>query len=335
MSKLIDALKLTLVSGDGAPGSVSFRREKYIPRGGPNGGDGGKGGDVVIRVNAQLNSLAHLYHHKIMKAKNGRQGEGRKRHGKDGEDLILEVPRGTQLKDNAGRLIKDFLKADERFLFLRGGLGGKGNCHFSTSVNQAPTYAQQGLAGQSVDIELELKFIADLGLVGFPNAGKSTFIAALTHARPKIASYPFTTLSPNLGTYQLDIESSLIIADIPGLIEGAHRGAGLGCDFLRHIEHTSHLFFLIDCHSNEPYADFQKLKRELEQHDASLLEKEYRIGLSKMDSLPKDKLPEKLAAFPPHLRKRVHAFSSISRQGLEAIRSFCYQIVQTKGQIQS
>ena len=330
MSKLIDFLELTLGSGDGAPGSVSFRREKYIPKGGPDGGDGGRGGDVIIRVNVQLNSLSHLYHRQTIKAQDGEHGRGRRKHGKKGTDLLIEVPLGTQLKDSAGNLIKDFGKARETFCFLKGGLGGKGNFHFSTSINQAPTYAQKGTAGKSVEVQLELKLIADLGLVGFPNAGKSTFISVVTNATPKIAAYPFTTLSPNLGIYSLDMESSITIADIPGLLEGASSGTGLGFDFLRHIEHTTHLFFLIDCQSENPYSDFQKLTKELEQYGLSLLEKKYKIGLSKIDSIREDQIAEKLNFFPKGLREAVYPFSSISKKGMDLIRRFGYEIARSK-----
>ncbi len=330
--KFIDRKVLTFSSGHGGPGSVSFRREKFVPHGGPNGGDGGKGGDVILRSNKSLSSFAHLYGLKEIKAKDGEHGSGNKCHGRDGADVILEVPVGTQLKDSVERVIHDFLEDGESFVFLKGGLGGRGNCHFVTSTKQAPRYAQKGLPGETVEGIVEMKLIADIGLVGFPNAGKSTFISAVTNARPKVADYPFTTLTPHLGIFRLDELKSIVLADIPGIIEGAHLGKGLGLEFLRHIERTRFLFFLIDCNDEHPHEQYRILRNELLSHSAGMERKDYAIGISKMDQLadPQIRMEEIRETFPDELKERLVFFSSLTRVGLDEIRKICYRILERK-----
>lgn len=333
MEKFVDLIRLSLRAGHGGRGAVSFRREKYAPWGGPDGGDGGRGGHVVLHANRQLSSFAHLYMIREVAAKDGEGGGGKKCHGADGENAVIPVPVGAVLKDGQGRILHDFLEDGEDFVFLKGGLGGKGNAHFANSVNQAPRYAQKGLPGEEADVILEMKLIADMGLVGLPNAGKSTFISAVTNARPKIGPYPFTTLSPNLGIFQLDSEKSLVIADIPGIIEGAHEGKGLGLEFLRHIERTRFLFFLIDASGEDPHATYRTLLNELSLHSESLPQKPFAIGISKIDllgdaedfAIAKDMITQ---TFPEDLRSKLVFFSSAARSGLEEIRKMAYEILE-------
>lgn len=328
-AKFVDRINLTFASGHGGPGAVSFRREMFVPHGGPDGGDGGRGGDVIFVSNKSLSSFAHLYRLREIKAKNGEHGSGNQKHGKDGADVTIQVPVGTQLKDSADRILHDFTTDNETFLFLKGGLGGRGNARFASSTNQAPRYAQKGLPGNTVETILEMKLIADIGLVGFPNAGKSTFISAVTNARPKVAAYPFTTLTPHLGIFQLDELKSIVIADIPGIIEGAHEGKGLGLEFLRHIERTRFLFFLVDCTTEDPRAQFNILRHELESHSESLAQKNFAIGISKIDLLadPEERIAEIRGLFKGELESKLIFFSSIARLGLDQIRKLCYQVL--------
>lgn len=248
MNGFVDETILDVYSGKGGRGSVSFRREKYVPKGGPDGGDGGKGGDVVFKVKNNLKTLSDIRHRKTFKAENGNYGTGSRKHGKDGENAVIEVPPGTVIKNpDTNEIIKDLaeLSNNEEWVFLKGGKGGLGNSHFATSVKQAPRYAQPGLPGVSRTVKVEISIIADIGFVGFPNAGKSSLLNRLTNANPKIASYPFTTKIPNLGVYRIGY-NDIILADIPGIIEGASHGAGLGIKFLKHINRTNGLLFLID-----------------------------------------------------------------------------------------
>jgi len=264
----IDEISLHVSSGNGGPGCISFRRESHVPRGGPDGGDGGRGGHVVFRIKNSLNSLVHLKKRNQYKAENGQPGSGRNQSGLDGDDLLIEVPEGTLVKTVSGDLIVD-LSGEDEFLFLDGGLGGKGNCFYKSSVNQAPEKAQKGLPGEVREVKLELKLIADVGLLGFPNVGKSTLISVLSAARPKIANYPFTTLAPNLGVVQLNDEASCVIADIPGLIKGASEGVGLGYQFLRHVERTKLLLHMIDVSEyscREPLQDYKDICYELKKY---------------------------------------------------------------------
>ncbi|BCD62540.1 GTP-binding protein Obg [Nitratiruptor sp. YY08-26] len=295
----IDSVELTVHSGKGGAGAVSFRREKFVPKGGPDGGDGGDGGDVYFVVDKNTHTLAHYKGKKILKAGNGKPGEGRKKHGKKGEDLILIVPPGTQVIDAAsGELLLDLTEDGQKVLFLQGGKGGKGNWHFKSASNQRPTYAQPGLPGKSMQIRLELKLIADVGLVGFPNVGKSTLIATISNAKPEIANYEFTTLTPKLGVVRVSEFESFVMADIPGIIGGASEGKGLGLQFLKHIERTKSLLFMIDIASyRDPIMQFKTLKKELASFSKKLSQRDYAIALTKVDAFEVDEANEKIASF--------------------------------------
>jgi GTP-binding protein len=243
--KFIDEVKITLASGRGGPGCISFRRESGMPRGGPDGGDGGKGGNVIIRTSKHINSLVDLRQNKRYAAQNGEMGYGRQKAGADGEDMVMIVPQGTVIRTLEGEIIVDMTGIND-YVILKGGRGGKGNEFFKTSINQAPDYAQPGEEGEEVEVKLELKLIADVGIIGFPNAGKSTLISRISAAKPKIADYPFTTLTPNLGVVKAGDYSSFVVADIPGLVKGAHEGVGLGIQFLKHVERTRIFIHLVD-----------------------------------------------------------------------------------------
>lgn len=272
--------------GKGGNGCVSFRREKYLPKGGPNGGDGGKGGDLILKVDPDLSTLLDFHYKRIYKAGNGRHGEGKDRTGEDGKDLVVKVPPGTVVKDKeSGEVLGDLVSSENLFIAAKGGRGGKGNAHFKSSTNQSPRFAQPGEKGVMRKIVLELKLLADVGIVGPPNAGKSTLLAKVSDARPKIAPYPFTTLKPNLGVVRLKSNKSLVLADIPGLIEGAHKGKGLGLDFLRHIQRTKLLLFLLDVTMPDIPIEYNKLRQELKLYDLSLLEKPAILALNKIDLL--------------------------------------------------
>jgi GTP-binding protein len=281
----VDNIKLTVKSGKGGAGCVSFRREKFVPKGGPDGGDGGKGGDVIVECDNNTNTLSHFKGKRVLKAKNGRPGEGRKKHGADGEDLILKVPPGTIIKDaKTGEILLDMQTPGERKVLLEGGKGGLGNWHFRGPRRQVPRYAQPGEEGKELEIIMELKLIADVGLVGFPNAGKSTLISAMSNARPEIANYEFTTLTPKLGVVKVDDYRSFVMADIPGIIEGAHEGKGLGLEFLKHIERTKTILYVIDLASfRDPVYQFKTLKKELEKYSKKLSQRKYAIALNKID----------------------------------------------------
>ena len=281
-----DEAVIEVRSGNGGNGCVAFRREKYIPLGGPNGGDGGKGGDVIFVVKRNLRTLAKLRHKHCFKARNGGDGQGWNRYGADGEDCVIPVPPGTTIRDmETEEIIYDFstAKGEESFTFLKGGNGGWGNVHFKSSTNQAPRHANPGQKGETRLLKLELSIMADVGLVGFPNAGKSSLLTYFTNARPKIAPYPFTTIIPNLGVLRVDDESDIIIADIPGIIEGASEGLGLGDTFLKHITRTSCLIFMIDCSDENALSAYSTLKNELENYSDELLEKPRIVLCNKID----------------------------------------------------
>ncbi|RMG71964.1 MAG: GTPase ObgE [Nitrospirae bacterium] len=294
--KFVDYVKIHVQSGKGGKGCVSFRREKFIPRGGPDGGDGGKGGDVIIRADPQLYTLLDHRYKKNYRAENGQHGMGKNRHGRNGKDLIIKVPVGTVVKDaNTGEIIADLDRAGSECIVARGGRGGLGNAHFATPTRQAPRYAQPGEPAEERDLILELKLIADVGLIGLPNAGKSTLISRISGARPKIADYPFTTLTPNLGVVKVDDLRSFVVADIPGLIEGAHSGAGLGLRFLRHVERTKLLLHLIDVSAmteGKPSENLQKINRELELYSRELSRKPQIVVATKIDIADREKLNE-------------------------------------------
>jgi GTP-binding protein len=278
-----DRARLRVRAGDGGGGAISFRREAHVPRGGPDGGDGGRGGSVVLRADPQVTTLSDFRYRNVHKAPSGGDGAGEKRSGKSATDLVLRVPPGTQVIDPAtGTVLADLVAAQQELLLARGGKGGRGNAHFKSSTRRAPRIAEDGQPGEEREVDLELKLIADVGLVGLPNAGKSSLLAALTRAHPKIAAYPFTTLSPNLGVLR-DEERELVIADIPGLIEGAHEGAGLGEEFLRHVERTRLIVHVIDAARDDPVADMAVVDAELAAYGRGLEGRERLVALNKMD----------------------------------------------------
>jgi len=338
--KFADEATITVASGKGGDGCIAFRREKYIPLGGPAGGDGGKGGDVIFIVKANVRTLSFLRFRQTFKAQNGIPGMGRNMHGKDGEDAEIPVPPGTVIKDaDTGELIKDFgsgkkaLAEGERWIFLKGGKGGWGNTHFKNSINQAPRIANPGKPGKECHLKIELALIADIGLVGFPNAGKSSLLDAFTNARPKIAAYPFTTKIPNLGVLTLH-ERDLIIADIPGIIEGAHEGAGLGIRFLKHISRTACLAFLIDLSDDNWKEAFDILSRELESFSPLLASKTRIIVATKLD-LPEaqERMSEFQALYPG---EKIFGISVFSLVGLEELKeAFFIQVLDHEASSES
>lgn len=302
----IDRAEIIVQSGKGGDGVVHFRREKYIPRGGPDGGDGGKGGDVVLQVAPTLNTLYSFRHQTRFRALDGKNGGGKNMTGRSGDDLVVKVPPGTVIVDTArGEVIGDLVEADQQLVVAKGGRGGRGNASFASSTRQVPTVAERGEPGEERSLRLELKLIADIGVVGVPNAGKSTFLAAVTNAKPKIASYPFTTLEPNLGVADLDMETSLVIADIPGLIEGAHEGTGLGNEFLRHVQRTRVLIHLLDGLAEDPILDFALINSELALFDAELAHKPQVVAVNKVDLTGvQDRFEEISAAFKKRLQNK-------------------------------
>jgi GTP-binding protein len=309
----IDRAKIHVQGGNGGNGVTAFRREKFVPRGGPSGGDGGRGGDVILVADASLNTLLHLRYNPQHVAERGSHGEGSNRSGHTGADLIVRVPVGTQIFDAAtGDLLHDLSHPDDRWLAARGGRGGFGNAHFTTSTNRAPRYHQSGSQGEELDLQLELKLLADVGLVGFPNAGKSTFISTVSAARPKIADYPFTTLEPHLGVVDLGDFRTFVIADIPGLIEGAHTGAGLGDRFLRHIERTKLLLHLVDVSSasgREAVGDYETVNRELASYNQDLATRPQFVVATKIDALDE---PERLESLKQRAEQDGKPFFAIS-----------------------
>jgi len=282
----IDYVEIEVESGKGGDGCISFRREKYVPKGGPDGGDGGDGGNVIIRADPQLSTLLDFRYRRKYKAEKGRNGSGALRHGKRGEHLVIKVPLGTIIKDRgSGEMLRDLSSGGQEAIVAKGGAGGRGNARFATSTDQAPKRAEPGRPGQKQSLSLELKLLADVGLVGKPNAGKSTLLSLLSSAHPKIADYPFTTLRPNLGIVKLREFKSFVMADIPGLIEGAHRGRGLGTSFLKHIERTRMLVYLVDSAEGNPQGDLQTLREELEKFSQQLAAKPAILALNKTDLL--------------------------------------------------
>lgn len=321
----IDRAKIKIKAGDGGNGVTAMRREKFVPRGGPSGGDGGRGGSVWLEADEGLNTLLHLRYNPEHKAERGRHGEGSNRHGKDGEDITVKVPVGTQVFDTeSGEIIFDFTEAGQRFLAAKGGKGGWGNAHFATPTRRAPKFHYTGRPGEEKELQLELKLIADVGLVGFPNAGKSTLISVISAAKPKIADYPFTTLEPNLGVVDLGDYKTFIVADIPGLIEGASEGAGLGDRFLRHVERTKLILHLVDVSSisgRNPVEDYEIINRELANYNQDLAQRPQIIVATKIDALDE---PERLE----NLRERARAddkdfleISSVTNQGTKELVS--------------
>jgi len=321
----IDRTKIRIRGGHGGNGVTAFRREKFVPRGGPSGGDGGRGGDVVLEADESLNTLLHLRYNPEHTAGRGLHGEGSNRSGHDGDDVIIRVPIGTQIFAAAsGELLHDFTAHGERWLAARGGRGGFGNAHFATSTNRAPRYHQEGSPGEELELQLELKLLADVGLVGLPNAGKSTFISRISAARPKIADYPFTTLEPHLGVVDLGDFRTFVVADIPGLIEGAHEGAGLGDRFLRHVERTKLLLHLVDVSSLsmvEPVENYEVINRELAAYDAPLAARPQIVVATKVDALDEPGRLQRLRERAEIDGRLFFAISSVSGAGVAELLS--------------
>lgn len=315
--KFLDQAKIYIKAGDGGKGCVSFRREKFIEFGGPNGGDGGDGGSVYFEAVENLNTLIDFRYQQHFKAQKGQQGMGSEMTGYKGEDLIIKVPVGTEIvADDGETVLKDMVKAGERFLIAKGGKGGLGNARFKSSTNQAPRYAGPGTEGEELWVWLRLKIIADVGLIGLPNAGKSTFLSAVTAARPKIAAYPFTTLHPHLGVAWINGQE-MVIADIPGLIEGAHEGVGLGDRFLKHVERCSVFLHLIDGTSEDVAADYTAIRRELELYNDKLKTKPTVVALNKCDALTEEEIAEKTTALKLAGVDEVFAISAAANQNLK------------------
>ena len=319
----VDEVTVDVIAGDGGNGCVAFRREKFVPLGGPSGGDGGRGGDVILRSDARLSTLFDLRFRKVVRAARGEDGRGTDQFGRAGGDVEVLVPVGTQVRDaETDALVTDLDEPGSEYVAARGGRGGRGNIRFATPYDRAPRRAEPGQPGETRQLRLVLKLLADVGILGFPNVGKSTFIAAVSRARPKVADYPFTTLAPNLGVVSLGLDRTFVVADIPGIIEGAAGGAGLGLRFLKHVERTRVLLHMITVDPDpgrSPLGDFEALMKELEQFDRELLRRPMLVAFSKMD------LPDVRAAYPKvraELKARGHelyAFSSATRQGVDPL----------------
>lgn len=321
----IDEAEILVRSGKGGDGLVHFHREKFIPRGGPDGGDGGRGGDVILEVKPKLNTLQAFRHIARYVAGNGRNGGPNDMSGKSAENLLVPVPPGTVIYDaSSGEPLGDLTEAGQRLTVCKGGRGGRGNIHFKSSTHQAPRTAERGEPGEEKRLKLELKLIADIGLIGVPNAGKSTLLSVLTNAKPKIAPYPFTTLEPNLGVAEVDDETSVVLADIPGLIEGASHGAGLGHDFLRHIQRTRVLIHLLDGLSSDPVADYSQINSELSLFDPNLMKKPQIVALNKIDQ---PEVQERLAEIKKAMKKKKVEFMTISALARTNVRELLLKAV--------
>lgn len=326
-SNFIDYVKIYCSSGHGGAGSMHLHRAKYIPKGGPDGGDGGRGGHIILRANPQFWTLIHLKYRKNIKADDGEKGVAALMKGKNGTDIYLDVPVGTVVKDGeSGEVLFDMMEAGEEKILCRGGRGGWGNDHFKSPTNQTPRYAQPGEDGEEGVFVLELKLLADVGLVGFPNAGKSTLLASITSAKPKIANYAFTTLEPNLGIVKYHDGRSFVMADIPGIIEGAHEGKGIGTRFLRHIERNSVLLFMVSCEEDDINASYKTLLEELKMYNPELLDKQRILAITKCDIIDSE-IEKELAR---HLPKRIpHIFiSAVNGQGLDKLKDELWKALQ-------
>lgn len=326
MSKFCDITVIKCVAGTGGNGASHFRREKYIDKGGPDGGDGGRGGDIVFQADENLNTLIEFHTKKNYRADDGGNGQKSLMHGADGEDLILIVPVGTIIYDNSKKVVLADLKTHgQQALIVRGGRGGLGNAHFKSSTNQAPTFAEHGEPGQQMELKLELKLVANVGIIGIPSAGKSTLISRISNARPKIADYPFTTLVPNLGVVDMRAfdkhdHYSFVVTDIPGLIEGAHEGKGLGHEFLRHVSRNQILLHLIDATSQDPLKDYEVINKELIKYEQTLAEKEQLVVINKIDAIDKTELKSLIKKFEqkyPKLKKHIHSISAVTGENLK------------------
>lgn len=328
-----DYVKIYASAGKGGNGAVSFRREKYIAAGGPDGGDGGKGGDVYFEVDPNSNTLIDFRYKKKFKAQNGNNGEGSNKYGKGGEDLTIKVPIGTVIKDaTTNEVLADLSQEGQRELVLKGGRGGKGNTHFATSTRQAPRFSQDGENGEEKELILELKLLADVGLIGFPNVGKSTFLGRTTSATPKIADYHFTTLEPNLGVVKTDYGESFVIADIPGIIEGASEGVGLGLQFLRHIERTRLLLHIIDVSGSEgrdPVDDFNKINAELQKYSKKLSKRKQIIVANKIDSMQDESLYNELEKMAKENNIEIFKISAVTGEGVSELIKRVAELLKT------
>ena len=330
---LIDAVRITVRAGDGGNGCVSFRREKYVPRGGPNGGDGGRGGNVILVVDEGLNTLLHLHHRRQVRAGRGQHGRGSNKTGASGEDIRLQVPPGTLVRNAAsGEVLGDLVDPGQEMVVAQGGRGGRGNARFATSTNRAPRTAEDGGEGEELDLDLELKLLADVGLVGLPNAGKSTLLARLSAARPKVADYPFTTVEPHLGVISApgDDLQTLVMADIPGIIEGAHEGAGLGIQFLRHVERCPLLVHLVDLASDSPLGErVDTIRGELEAHTAPLEDRPWILVGTKLDAVADrgDVLAE-LESTAVEYGVRSAAISAVTGEGIDSFVGALFDLVE-------
>ncbi len=334
MPVFVDKAKIFIQSGKGGDGHISFRREKFVNNGGPDGGDGGKGGDVIFKVDEGINTLADFHYGGKYKAENGQDGNKRRCHGKNGSDLIIKVPEGTVIKEAAsGQVIADMSGDNREAVILKGGRGGNGNMHYATSTMQAPKYAQPGQPAIELEVLLELKVIADVGLVGFPNVGKSTFLSKVSNAKPKIANYHFTTLSPMLGVVDLKDARGFVVADIPGLIEGASEGAGLGHEFLRHIERTRVMIHVVDAASTEgrdPFEDIEAINNELKTYNADLTQKPQVIAANKIDMLPdgeNSEVIQKIRDKYEPLGVKVFATSTLTGQGIQELLYYISKVL--------
>ena len=332
----IDRAKIKVKAGDGGNGVTAFRREKFVPRGGPSGGDGGVGGDVWLESDEGLNTLLHLRYNPEHKAERGHHGEGSNRSGKDGESIVVKVPVGTQIHDaGTNELLFDFTEPGQRYLAAKGGKGGWGNAHFATPTRRAPKFHYTGRPGQEKELQLELKLIADVGLVGFPNAGKSTLISVISAAKPKIADYPFTTLEPNLGVVDLGDFKTFVVADIPGLIEGASEGAGLGDRFLRHVERTKLILHLVDVSSasnRDPVEDYKIINLELARYNPELAERPQIVVATKIDALDD---PERLENLKEQARKDRKPFLAISSVSNTGVKDLVFDVAKRLGAARS
>lgn len=328
-----DYVKIYAKAGDGGNGAISFRREKYVAAGGPDGGDGGKGGDVYFEVDPNSNTLIDFRYKKKFKAQNGNNGEGSNKYGKGGEDLTIKVPIGTVIKDAmTNEVLADLSQEGQRELVLKGGRGGKGNTHFATSTRQAPRFSQDGENGEEKELILELKLLADVGLIGFPNVGKSTFLGRTTSATPKIADYHFTTLEPNLGVVKTDYGESFVIADIPGIIEGASEGVGLGLQFLRHIERTRLLLHIIDVSGSEgrdPVDDFNKINAELQKYSKKLSKRKQIIVANKIDSMQDESLYNELEKMAKENNIEIFKISAVTGEGVSELIKHVAELLKT------
>lgn len=336
--KFIDEVQLEVRSGHGGSGAVSFRREKFIPYGGPDGGDGGRGGHVIVRADRGLNTLVDLRYRQKQYAENGRPGEGSQKTGADGSDRLIRVPIGTQIINEDGEILHDLVTPDQEVVLARGGRGGRGNLHFATPSRRVPDFAQPGEEGEELNVTLSLKLLADVSLIGFPNAGKSTLIRTVSNAKPRVADFPFTTIKPHLGVIRVDDDRSYVMADMPGLIEGASEGIGLGLRFLKHIERTGVFVFLLTRDYGEGRTiteDFLTLRRELERFDASLLERPHLLAISQADRVDVQEVIETelelLATAAGVEPSQIYTFSSFDKEGLSQMMRGIAQLLSDSG----